>query len=195
MQPLLVTGFEPFGVHRENPSEQVVRALAGRAGLAAAVLPVSYRRAEARLGALLDATQPRALLLLGLAAGEAIRLERVARNLDVADACDEDGEARAGRAIAAAGPASHASTLPLDRFAEALERLSLPTAWSEDAGGFLCNHVFYWARERLERSGRTIPCGFVHLPPLEAIALARQVEGVSACLELLGAFPAQRSGR
>lgn len=43
------TGFAPFGTHRVNPSQQVVRALAGRPGLAAAVVPVSYRRAEARL--------------------------------------------------------------------------------------------------------------------------------------------------
>ena len=32
-RPLLVTGFEPFGAHRENPSEQVARALASRPGV------------------------------------------------------------------------------------------------------------------------------------------------------------------
>jgi pyroglutamyl-peptidase len=124
MQPILVTGFEPFGAHRTNPSEQVVRALAARPGLVGAVLPVSYRRGEARLGALLEATQPCALLLLGLAAGSVIRLERVASNLDQAEVCDEDGELRCGRAVSERGPPEHASTLPLEGFAAALARLS-----------------------------------------------------------------------
>ena len=185
MQPLLVTGFEPFGAHRVNPSERVVRALSGRAGLVAAVLPVSYRRAEERLRALLEATEPRALLMLGLAAGSAIRLEHVARNLDEAGDCDEDGEARAGRPISVSAPAGYESTLPLEAFAAALARVSLPVDWSRDAGGFLCNHVFYRAREWVEQRGLGIPCGFVHLPPLEALALERQIEGVGACLAVL----------
>jgi pyroglutamyl-peptidase len=60
-------------------------------------------------------------------------------------------------------------------------------AWSDDAGGFLCNHVFYRAREWLERRGLLVPCGFVHLPPLAALALERQVDAVAACLDVLGA--------
>jgi pyroglutamyl-peptidase len=186
MREILVTGFEPFRGERVNPSEEVVRALAGRPGLRSAVLPVSYRRAEAALSALLEAAPPRALLLLGLAAGDAIRLERVALNCDASEGPDEDGEARAAAPIAAFGPADYASTLPLAAFAEKLTGLALPVAWSDDAGGFLCNHVFYRAREWLERRGLFVPCGFVHLPPLEALALERQLEGVAACLELLG---------
>ncbi|MEN8184635.1 MAG: pyrrolidone-carboxylate peptidase, partial [Myxococcota bacterium] len=58
-------------------------------------------------------------------------------------------------------------------------------AWSDDAGGFLCNHVFYRARDWVEHAGLAIPCGFVHLPPLEALPLARQREAVDVCLELL----------
>ena len=196
MQPLLVTGFEPFGSHRVNPSEQVVRALGGREELVTAVLPVAFQRAEAMLAHVLDATRPRALLLLGLASGSAIRLERVARNRDEAEACDEDGEPRPGRAISEDGPPDYASTLPLTAFAAVLERLSLPLAWSDDAGGFLCNHVFYRAREWLARRGRAIPCGFVHLPPLEELALERQLAGVAACLDVLAAGGGgQRSGR
>ena len=120
MRPILVTGFAAFGEHPENPSEQVVRALCAGAELVAEVLPVSYRRAEARLRALIEASEPRAMLLLGLYAGEAFRLERVARNRDEAEARDEDGEVRSGRPISACGPAEHASTLPLAAFAEAL---------------------------------------------------------------------------
>jgi pyroglutamyl-peptidase len=187
MRDVLVTGFEPFRGERVNPSEAVVRALAGRPGLRIAVLPVSYRRAEAELAALLEAAPPRALLLLGLAAGDAIRLERVARNCDASEGPDEDGEARATAPITAFGPADYGSTLPLTSFAEKLAGLALPVAWSDDAGGFLCNHVFYRAREWLEQRGLVVPCGFVHLPPLHALALERQLDAVAACLDVLGA--------
>src|SRR5262245_256379 len=196
MQPLLVTGFEPFGAHRVNPSEEVVRALAGRAGITAAVLPVSYRRAEERLLVLLAAGPPRALLMLGVAAGPALRLERVARNRDDALACDVDGETRAGRPISPAAPADYASTLPLDAFAEALADAALPVTWSDDAGGFLCNHIFFRACEWLEERTLGIPRGLVHLPPPDALALDRQLAAVASCLDVLGArVPAQRSGR
>jgi pyroglutamyl-peptidase len=182
---ITVAGFARFGAHAVNPAEEVVRGLAAReAELATAVLPVSYRRAEAGLAALL-ASSPAALLLLGRHEGEVIRLERVALNLDDAAAADEDGETRAGAPIRPSGPVGHWSSLPLAAFAAALERRGLPFVWSRDAGGFLCNHVFWLAREWCERTGRAIPCGFVHLPPFEALPFERQLEGVGACVEAL----------
>ena len=182
---IAVVGFASFGAHAENPSERVVRALAREPGLATAVLPVAYRRAESQLVATLESVRPDALLLLGRHEGESIRLERVALNLDDAASADEDGERRSGAPILPAGPVGHWSTLPLEAFAAALASRALPFAWSRDAGGFLCNHVFYVASHWVEQSGRHIPCGFVHLPPLEALALERQLEGVRACLDVL----------
>ena len=142
---------------------------------------------------MLESVRPDALVLLGRHEGESIRLERVALNLDDAASADEDGERRIGAPILPAGPVGHWSTLPLDAFAAALASRALPFAWSHDAGGFLCNHAFYVARHWVERSGRPIPCGFVHLPPLEALALERQVEGVRACLARCP--PSGRAGR
>jgi pyroglutamyl-peptidase len=193
MTALLVTGFERFGAHRRNPSEAVVRELATDAELRTAVLPVAFRRAASRLRQLLQESTPRAVVLLGLHGGGEIRLERIARNRDEADAADEDGEARANQAIAASGPASYPSTLPLEDLARELSRRSLPWAWSEDAGGFLCNHVFYRARAWVEQAGLQVPCGFIHLPPLEALPIERQVDAVAACLDLLRAGTGSRS--
>ena len=186
MKPLLVTGFQPFGAHAVNPSEAVVRALEPGRALRTAVLPVAFRRAASRLQQLLDAAPPRAIVLLGLHSGSEIRLERLARNRDEADATDEDGETRAKQAIAASGPDGYPSTLPLGDLARELSRRSLPWAWSDDAGGFLCNHVFYRARAWVEQAGPRIPCGFIHLPPLDVLPLERQLEAVTSCLALVG---------
>jgi pyroglutamyl-peptidase len=185
---IAVTGFARFGAHAVNPSEEVVRSLAPGAELATLVLPVAYAGAEERLVRWLDALRPRALLLLGRHEGEAIRLERCARNRDDADGPDEAGERRCAP-IRPGGPDVHASTLPLDAFAAALAQRGLPFGWSDDAGGFLCNHVFYVARDWMERSGLALRCGFVHLPPPEALALERQREAVVACLDVLRAEP------
>jgi pyroglutamyl-peptidase len=185
MKPLLVTGFERFGEHAVNPSEAVVRALEPGRALRTAVLPVAFRRAASRLQQLLAASPPRAVLLLGLHGGSEIRLERLARNRDEADEADEDGETRTQLAIAASGHAAYPSTLPLDDLARELSSRSLPWAWSDDAGGFLCNHVFYRARAWVEQAGLQIPCGFIHLPPLEALPLPRQLEAVTSCLALI----------
>ena len=67
----VVTGFEPFGGAGSNASELVVTALAASEdpGLATAVLPTSYRRAEAGIGDLLRSHRPRRVLMLGLADG------------------------------------------------------------------------------------------------------------------------------
>jgi len=184
---IAVVGFAPFGAHAVNPSAEVVRALAGDAGLVTTVLPVAWRRAEEALLVWLDSARPAALLLLGRCDGDAIRLERVALNLDDAPSADDEGERRSGVPIRPEGPVGHWSTLPLEAFARALASRALPHAWSHDAGGFLCNHVFFVAREWVEARRPGMPCGFVHLPPPEALSLERQVEGVRACLALLSA--------
>jgi pyrrolidone-carboxylate peptidase len=45
--------------------------------------------------------------------------------------------------------------------------------------------VFYRARAWVEQAGLGIPCGFIHLPPREALPLERQLEAVTTCLSLL----------
>ncbi len=182
---VLVTGFEPFGGHRENPSQSVARALRAEFEVVTEVLPVSYGRAERRLLGLLDELRPSAVLLLGRHDGPGLALERVATNLDDDPSPDEDGVVREASPIRAEAPAAYWSSLPLRRLADALDRLGLPWDWSSHAGGFLCNHVFYVARHHLERRGREIPVGFVHLPPAECLPLATQVIAARACLEAL----------
>jgi len=51
---VLLTGFDRFGPHPLNPSELVVRALAGAPGLIAEVLPTQYEPAGARIAALIE---------------------------------------------------------------------------------------------------------------------------------------------
>jgi pyroglutamyl-peptidase len=163
----LVTGFEPFGGLRANSSELVVTALAasGEPGVITAVLPTSYRRAEERIGDLLHAHRPRTVLLLGLDENAPrIRLEQVALNLDDSYAPDNDGEVRLRRRIIEEAPVGYWSSLPLEPLVAAARGLREDVDFSHDAGGYVCNHVYFTAAHLVGTEFPRIRCGFVHLP-------------------------------
>ena len=181
----LITGFEPFGGARCNSSELVVTALADldRADVVTAVLPTSYRRAEAGIGDLLRVHRPRRVLMLGLAGGAAqMRFEQVALNLNDCAAPDNDGEVRLRQRIVAEAPVGYRSTLPLGRMAEAAGRLGEEIEFSRDAGGYVCNHVFFTAAHLAASDLPGTDAGFVHLPAVEQAdsRLKRFVEIVRA---------------
>lgn len=166
----LVTGFEPFGGSSTNSSELVVTALAAvdEPGVITAVLPTSYRRAEARLGDLLHAHRPHAVLLLGLSDSAAgIRLEQVALNLDDSDAPDNDGEVRLRQRIVEGAPVGYWSSLQLNRMADAARDLREEVVFSHDAGGYVCNHAFFTAAHLLATEFPGSRCGFVHVPAVQ----------------------------
>lgn len=166
----LVTGFDAFGGLKVNSSEIVVEALAalGESGVVADVLPTSYRRAAARLVELFHLHRPRTVLMLGLAENATrIRLEQVALNLDDADAPDNDGEVRLRRRIVEEGPVGYWSSLRLNPMAKAARDLGEDVDFSHDAGGYLCNHVFFTAAHLAATDFPATRCGFVHLPPLQ----------------------------
>lgn len=180
---VLITGFEPFGGSAVNPSQQLVDALDG--DVAKALLPVSYARAA---GALRDAIAehgPDVVICFGQADGRTgISIERFAHNLDEATTTDNDEAPGSGAAIDPDGPAAYGSSLPVDELVEALRAEGIPAAPSRDAGGFLCNHVFYVLMRTLGQSARG---GFVHVPllpeldkdaasmPLETLVRAAQI--------------------
>jgi pyroglutamyl-peptidase len=164
---ILVTGFERFGPNDLNPTALLMDRLAGRGGVTAAILPVEYNTSVRRFEALLAEHRPDAAVAFGLArAYDQIRLERVAVNLDEAAVPDNAGVMRCGLRIIEDGPVGYWSTLPVDRLIEALTEAGLPVTASGHAGGYVCNHLFYGVRHALERRGRSLPMGFVHVPPL-----------------------------
>lgn len=198
---ILLTGFEPFGLHASNSSEQIVRKLREKAHsrpplhLFPAVLPTQYRAAGAQIRRLIRRFRPEAVVCLGLAASrDTISLERAALNLDDDLLPDTAGEVRRGRRILRQGPAAYWSTLPLERMRQALERLGIPSSLSNHAGTYVCNHVFYVACHEIEKIGSRARCGLIHVPGLRRRAnagarrgmpLRRMVEAVECCLEVL----------
>ena len=174
---MLVTGFEPFDGAAVNPSQRVVEVLAASpptgVELQTVVLPVSYARAADALRAAVRDARPDVVVCFGQADGRSgISVEQFAHNLDSAESVDSDGVASDAE-IDPDGPAAYGSTLPVAGIVEALRAEGVPAAESRDAGGFLCNHVFYVLMRMLEVERRGARGGFVHVPLLPEQALAR----------------------
>jgi pyroglutamyl-peptidase len=101
---------------------------------------------------------------------DAISVERFAHNLDEAATTDNDDAAGSGTEIERGGPLALATGLPADEIVAALRAEEVPAGISRDAGGFLCNHVFYVLLRALH-DGQV--GGFVHVPPLAVLPLDR----------------------
>lgn len=182
---LLLTGFEPFGGERQNPSWEVARRLDGKTigglEIKAMRLPVSIGPAIRRLPESIDKTNPAVVLGLGQAGGRPmVSIERVAINLF---SNDETGGGGHTRPVIAGGPDAYFSRLPLDRMLLALQRAGIPAALSLSAGAFVCNAVMYAGLHALRRRP-AIPSGFIHLP-YEASQAARHRGLPSMSLDLM----------
>lgn len=157
--------------------------------MATVVLPVVYGEATRALAEAVAAAEPTAVVALGQADGrDRVTVERVALNLVTATAADESGRALAEEPVLPGGPAAYWSTLPVTRMVSALVDAGVPAAPSPDAGGFVCNHVFYGLMHLIATERRQMRGGFVHLsclpeqvagsggPSMGLATLARAVE-------------------
>jgi pyroglutamyl-peptidase len=170
MKTILVTGFEPFGGERLNPSQDIAWALHGRviAGrrVVGAVLPCAFGASLLELKKLLRLHRPELVVCVGQAGGRAeITPERVAINVDDARIADNAGAQPIDRPVVRGGPAAYWSTLPVKAIVAALRKEEIPAAVSQTAGTFVCNHVFYGLMRALERR-RGVRGGFIHVPYL-----------------------------
>jgi pyroglutamyl-peptidase len=174
---MLLTGFEGYGGRALNPSEQVVRRLAGTeiAGVRVIgdTLPVDYRELGPRLAALVEETRARAVICLGLWPGSPmLRLERIATNIADFEIPDNVG-LLTREPVVEGGAEAYRSTLPIHAIQDRLLAAGIPAQLSASAGTFLCNAAMYHALRACAEHTPGAPCGFIHLP-----CLPEQVSGL-----------------
>lgn len=166
---ILVTGFEPFGGETLNASWEAARRLEGwRHGEYAAVtrlLPCAYDASVKKLVLAIETLRPAALLMTGQAARRGVVcVERFAHNLDDAAAPDNDGVLRRGIRISRDAPDWLKAAAPVTAIVRAIKEAGIPVRVSTNAGGFVCNHLYFGALDNLRRERRAIPAIFLHLP-------------------------------
>ena len=187
---ILVTGFEPFGAHSENPSQQLAKAIDGRRvhdhAVRGEVLPVHHAEAAARVAALVSELRPRAIVQLGLANGRArVALERVAVNVLDYAIPDNAGRRIVDEPCVPGGPVAYLSTLPLTAMLAALSADGVPAYISNTAGTYLCNQVMYATLHALASLARPPRAGFVHFPSLPSMVVASGLDEASMDLALM----------
>lgn len=186
---ILITGFEPFLDVRENPSGAMIPALladppAG-ASLEGGVLPVSLSRSAEAFDALLDRSEPPAVVIcLGVQRKAYFRLEQRARAALHSVKSDNDGLPAAG--VQLEGAPELRTALDLDALSEGLTAGgATDVRISEDAGGFVCERIYHHALTRAAERG--FDAVFLHVPPSDAVPVAKQAEIVRAMLARVSA--------
>ncbi|WP_049970486.1 pyroglutamyl-peptidase I family protein [Haladaptatus cibarius] len=176
----LLTGYEPFGDHDENPSAMVARELDGEqvAGheISSHVLPVEFDRTAGEMQSLIKTHDPTAIVATGLAAGRAgISVERIGINVNDCGSTPDNADAEPrNERIRPDNQAGYFATLPIVSVVEELLERGIPAHVSNTAGTHLCNNILYSTRAYLEAKKLNIPMGFVHLPCTPGMA-AQQV--------------------
>ena len=187
---VLVTGFQPFGGDTANPSQELAKAVDGRAigthSVRSLILPVQHEAASRVVAAALDADGLAAVVHLGLAGGRArVSLERAALNVMDYPLPDAAGDIKQDEACVPGGPAAYWSTLPLRAILAELTAEGIPAHVSYTAGTYLCNFTMYCTLHALAERGRGLPAGFIHFPFSPSMVAAHGLEEPSMDLGVM----------
>ncbi|MBR4992271.1 MAG: pyroglutamyl-peptidase I [Clostridia bacterium] len=180
---ILITAFEPFQQETVNATMEALALLPDSVCghvLTRRVLPVAFGKAIDCIKTLVDELSPDAVICLGQATGRSdVTPERVAINVSDARIPDNAGFQPADLPIREDGPAAYFSTLPLRAMIAAMKEAGVPASLSNTAGTFVCNNLMYGLLDHLDRTGRHIPAGFIHIPATPAQAVERPSPSLS----------------
>lgn len=164
---VLVTGFEPFGKEKINPSWEAVKTLPSEvdgAELVKRQLPVSFKKVRKLIPEIIESVEPDMVLLTGQAGGRFnITVERVAINVMDSTKEDNDGYTPEDEPIFD-GPAAYFATIPIKRIVNALRAKRIPAMVSNSAGTYVCNTAMYTALHHISSRGLKAKAGFIHVP-------------------------------
>ena len=188
MKTILLTGFEPFGGSKINPSIEACMKLDSKEyndyKVKVVEIPLRFEEVRPSIIKAVEDTKPSAVICTGQAGGATtINLERVAINIADARIAYNCGYKPSDEIIVPDGPDAYFSTLPLRKMEAALTKENIPVKVSNSAGTFGCNHIFYDIRHYFEVRKESIPAGFIHVPSLPEQVMAKK--GPSMTLELI----------
>ena len=164
---IIVTGFDPFGGEKINPSIECVKALPEIEGveLIRLELPTVFKESAKRLNEVINDVKPDAVLSVGQAGGRAgITMERIAINVDDARIPDNISQQPIDEEIQVEGEAAYFSTLPIKRIVKAIREAGISAEVSNTAGTFVCNHIMYQALFAATKADKPFKAGFMHIP-------------------------------
>lgn len=165
---VLVTGFEPFGGEKVNPSIESVKKLSNRiagADIVKAEIPTVFYKSIKKLEELLEREKPDIVICVGQAGGRnRISIERVAINISDGNIPDNEGYQPIDEVIFEDGDTAYFSNLPIKAMVKKMNDRSIPTEVSNTAGTYVCNHIMYGLLYNINKKYPKMKGGFIHIP-------------------------------
>lgn len=181
---ILLTGFEPFGGSKINPSILACREFENKIieGYTIKVfeIPLRYKEIRTTIEQLIQHEQPLAVICTGQSSRFEISLERVAINItDVIKSTYNCGESPKNEILIKDAPAGYFSTLPLQQIRRDLEENKIPVNISNSAGTYGCNQIFFHLMHFINNENLNIFAGFVHIPSLPEQVVGKNLPSMS----------------
>ena len=193
MKKLLITGFEPFGGEKINPSWEAVKALPEKINdyeLIKLCLPVVFGEAAEIAVREAEKHNPDVIISIGQAGGRAaITPELVAINLRHAKIPDNKGNQPKDEPIIEGGATAYFSTLPVRKMADAISSLGIEFVLSYSAGAYVCNDLLYTILSHFD--GTKTRAAFIHIPYCKeqnkepSMDMTEIIKGLTALIENL----------
>lgn len=193
MKKLLITGFEPFGGEKINPSWEAVARLPEQINeysLTKLRLPVTFGEAADMVIKAAEEICADVILCIGQAGGRtAITPELVGINLRYGGIPDDKGYQPKDEPIIVGGTTAYFSTLPMRGMVEAIRAADIPAQVSYSAGAYVCNDVLYAVLAHFQDS--KVKAGFIHVPYSDeqkkepSMAIGQIVKGLTAAIEAI----------
>ncbi|MDO4814058.1 MAG: pyroglutamyl-peptidase I [Gemella sp.] len=195
---ILVTGFDPFGGEKINPSWEVVKSLPEKVkgvSIKGIQLPTVFGKSAEVLFKEIDKFKPDVVVCIGQAGGRAgITPERIAINIDDARIADNGGNKPLDDVIREDGKSAYFSTLPIKAMVENMKELGIRAEVSNTAGTFVCNHIMYQVLYYVDKNYPYTKAGFIHIPflpeqvqdkDLPSMKFDDMKKGIISCLETI----------
>ena len=166
MKKLLITGFEPFGGEKINPSWEAVKLLPDEIGdfsITKAEIPVVFGKAAETVLKIAEELSPDAVICVGQAGGRAgITPEMIGVNLRFASIPDNEGNQPKDVPVIGNGENAYFSTLPVRKMSEAIAESGIASSVSYSAGTYVCNDLIYSVLHHYKTTD--IKACFIHVP-------------------------------
>ncbi len=181
---VVLTGFEPFGGFRVNPSWEAAKTFDNKEiasyRIKAFKIPLAYEKVKPAVTEILDRENPAILINTGQSYRALISLEKVAINFaDLTESpivynCDTRPE---DITLEPEGPVAYFTKLPIRDILNQIRRSNIPAEISYTAGTFGCNQVFFHTMHKIHSDKLGTMAGFIHVPSLPSQAAELQIRG------------------
>lgn len=169
MKSVILTGFEPFGPYKANPTVESTTFWHGKEigghDVIGIVLECTYGSAFEVLHEAIDKHQPTAVLCTGLCSRvQGIQIEMIGQNTMNGKYPDATGYSPKGIPIEEDGPQFVSTHCFATKLGDRLQAQGIPVRMSGDAEGFVCNTLLYKLARWTELSRTAMTSVFLHTP-------------------------------